>query len=439
MFAPWRFEIWRALLILTIAFLVGGASGHILASISIVLAGYVVFFVYQVRRLEKWLNNGMVGKEPSPSGIWEAIYYQIYKIGKGHRRGKRTLAKLLTRFQKTIAALPDGAVVLGSQNQIEWYNKAAGHWLGLKPIDQMQHISNFLRHPDFTHYLNKDHFTSPITISSPVLTNCELEIRIIPYGKKQRLVLIRDITELQATERMRHDFIANASHELRTPLTVIQGHLDLLKEDFGNDETGTHKSLDKIEQQIGHMNRLVKDLLTLSRLEGKQKKELEDSIDVPAMVKEIRAEAIAQSNNKNHQITLEIKSTHRLLADAVEIKSAFTNLVSNAVHYTPAEGKISLRWHEQDGAAVFEVEDNGIGIPRVHLPRIAERFYRVNTRQSEYHQGTGLGLAIVKHVLSRYGAELRVSSEPEKGSVFSCCFPLGSENSLQSSVVTETS
>lgn len=420
---PWQFEIWRALIIGSATLLIGFMMGHPLAAMFLLVIGYLVYLSIQLRNLFVWLESGNADLMPSGQGVVGNIAYQIYQIRKRDRKRKIRLAELLERFRKSTAALPDGTVVLSADNQIDWFNKAAVELLGLRSSDNGQPIGNLVRDPRFTEYLHKEE-EGAVSISSPIDDDMILEVRVVPYGEGLRLLLARDITRIVQIHQMRRDFVANASHELRTPLTVIRGYMEMLTKDAEADDSEAGHALGKINHQVNRMQHLVDDLLALSRLEDQGKKAVYPAINMSSLMGDLKAEAVALATDKQHTIVMECRDDIELHADEKEIRSAFSNLISNAVHYTEPGGTIAIRWYMTHNAAVYEVQDTGVGIPAEHIPRLVERFYRVNKNTSLHKQGTGLGLSIVKHVLEHYDAKLEIDSRLGKGSNFRCCFPL---------------
>lgn len=418
---PWFQEAWRALAIAVMGVLIGWWIDHVVTALLLAFAVYASWHIRQAYRLEKWLRHGKRFHPPESSGIWEEIFQEIYRLQQRNRKRKRKLGSMLNRFQSATAAMPDATVVLDGE-RLDWWNDAAERLLGLTyPRDSGQSVSNLIRHPDFLAYLRSDNHDTPIQIQAPGNPQCTLSIRLINYGKGQRLLLARDITRLQHLERVRSDFVANVSHELRTPLTVISGYLETLLED--RHEPTVRRTLIAMREQSDRMQGIVKDLLILSRLESRQQPRQQTSVDVPALLLCLLDDARQLSGELRHQIELELDDTLLLLGDETELRSLFSNLVFNAVHYTPAEGHIQLRWHGDELGAHFEVQDSGIGISPQHIPRLTERFYRVDVGRSRGSGGTGLGLAIVKHVLLRHDGNLAIESQLGQGSLFRCDFP----------------
>ncbi|MEX0731589.1 MAG: phosphate regulon sensor histidine kinase PhoR [Aquisalimonadaceae bacterium] len=425
--SPWP----AALLRLTVATLLFGAlgllTGQVLLSILLGTLGYLAWNLTNQIRLERWLREGRKLEPPVSSGLWGEIFNGIHRLQRRQRKRRRKLARILQGVRETINAMPDGAVILGESGAIQWWNGAARSLLGLTwPADEGQRIGNLFRHPQFSAFLseNPEHSQGVITVPSPVDEDIMLEVRVIPYGRNQRLLLARDITRLYRLERMRRDFVANISHELRTPLTVIHGLSESLSDSPAAGAPGMQRPLELIEQQTQRMQRLVEDLLLLSRLETEERPAARELVDIPRLLRVLAEETRTLSGERKHRIALDVDPELCLLGDESELRSALSNLVFNAVKYTPGGGEIRIIWlPDKVGRAMFAVEDTGIGIPPHHLPRLTERFYRVDTGRSARSGGTGLGLAIVKHILGRYGSRLEITSDPGVGSRFACSFP----------------
>jgi len=330
---------------------------------------------------------------------------------------------MLSRFKESTAAMPDATVVLTKDDYIEWFNKAAKRYLGLQTKkDVGQRIDNLVRHSRFSEFLASGDFSEPLEMPSPLDDQRQFSFRIVPYGKNQKLLVVRDISRIKRLERMRSDFVANVSHELRTPLTVISGYLENMAADDAEQTAQWNKCLAQMQGQTQRMTRLVEDLLMLSRLEDEDKTVVRDPVAVSAMLASLVEDARVLSGERQHHISLECDEGLWLRGSEKELTSAFSNLLFNAVQYTPAQGHIAVRWYRDGDKACFEVRDDGIGIAIQHVHRLTERFYRVDTGRSREHGGTGLGLAIVKHVLDRHEAWLGIESQPGKGSVFRCVF-----------------
>lgn len=391
--------------------------------------GLVALFIFHVRhlaRLEQWMSAGGVSAEPPDvTGIWAELYHLHYRLNQRHQARQRQLSEALGRFNQSAQALPDATVVLGEKGEIEWFNDAAGRDLNLRrPRDVGQRIDNLIRFPSFVNYLRGEDYSERVEIPSPADEDRVLSIAVVPYGKSQKLLVAQDITRLISLENMRRDFVANVSHELKTPLTVLAGYLETMRDSNDAGLTRWKRSVEIMESQALRMKSIVEDLLFLSRLEGKRM-QAHKPVDVPELVNTIRieAEALSRRAPKPHHIAIDVDRSLWLNGDEAELHSAFANLVFNAVHYSPSGGRIVLRWQRVDDTGQFSVSDEGMGIPANQIPRITERFYRVDESRSRQSGGTGLGLSIVKHVLALHHGELQIASEMGKGSTFTCVFP----------------
>jgi two-component system phosphate regulon sensor histidine kinase PhoR len=331
--------------------------------------------------------------------------------------------QLFRELRKSTAALPDGVIILSGQREILWFNRPAGRLLGLRrPIDIGLRIDNLIRAPEFAHYLHGEDYSVPLVIRPPVQIDQYLSLQLVPYGPGQSLLLVRDVTRQMRLEEMRKDFVANASHELRTPLTVISGYLDTLADDTSLDPAWEGPIRD-MRAQAQRMNAIIADLLELSRLESTEGQAPHEPVDVPGMLARLQRDALALAE-RPREISLQLDTPRWLYGASNEIESTFTNLLVNAVKYTPADGSVRMQWRLDEEGACFSVTDTGIGIPPEHLPRLTERFYRVDPGRSRSQGGSGLGLAIAKHALQRHGAWLQVESHEGRGSTFTCHFPL---------------
>ena len=419
----WIAELWRLGILATAGLLVGIFSDHIALGLLIAVVIHLAYHLYQLYNLDQWLRLHRNSEPPEMGGIWEDIYHSIYKIQQRGRNHKRRLSTLLSRFREATAAMPDATVVLKEHGEIEWFNTAASRLLNLDAHDVNHRVDSFIRHPDFVAYLRQRDYTQPLLVQSPVDSQVTLLVHAVPYGDNQRLLIARDVTHVQRLEQIRRDFIANASHELRTPLTVIMGFLETMVDDEDDCARQWARSLQLMQEQTGRMQLIVQHLLLLSRLETDNGIQRREVVSVPAILVAIKEEAVLLSGDKHHDLQLECDNALWLRGNAEELRSAFSNLVFNAVQYTPARGVIQMRWYSDATEAHFVVTDTGIGIPAQHIPRLTERFYRVDAARSREVGGTGLGLAIVKHVLQRHDAKLRIESVVDQGSTFSCDFP----------------
>ncbi len=388
----------------------------------VVALGLLFWQIYNLYRLERWLATGKIADVPDGDGVWPPVFAKIQFIkGKVKRRGKR-FRKLVKDLRASTEAFPDGGVILNTSHEIVNYNQAARLLLGLKNrSDRGQRIENLLRFPDFVDYLNNPGDRVSVDIPSPSAPETWLACRLIPYGPDQTLLLIRDVSQRVKIERVRRDFVANASHELRSPLTVIMGYLEAL----GDDERipdSWHQPIRVMQDQSVRMRRLVEDLLQLSKLESGQSVPKDRVVDIAAILATARKEAFALPEHPE-AIEIELNSPANLLGEETELQSVVSNLVSNAVRYTPADGEVTIRWTVDAEGGHLEVQDTGIGIADEDISRVTERFYRADGGRARQRGGTGLGLAIVKHALRRHDAELEIRSRLGEGSTFVCHFP----------------
>ena len=412
-----------ALLVLGAAVL-GWMAGQVLLALLIAVSGSLVWQLWQLYRLERWLRDDKDAGLPQSGLVWEGIAARIDRLRRQNRKRKRKFGRLLEQFQQATAALPDAAVILGEDDKVVWCNGASQPLLGLAPgRDVGLPVANLLRNPEFVAFLNQRRQGDSVEFPSPVDDVRVLNARIVPYGKKQRLLLATDITRVRRLEQMRRDFIANVSHELRTPLTVVIGYLETLLDSDNPALEDWRRPLRGMRQQTGRMLHLIEDLLLLARLESQKDRTPGKPVAVPALLADIADDAIALSGDQNHRIDLCAEPRLWILGCEKELRSAFSNLVFNAVRYTPAGGRIAIRWFADDSGIHLAVEDDGEGIASQHIPRLSERFYRVNRDRSRGSGGTGLGLSIVKHVLNNHRGRLRITSELGKGSLFVCEFP----------------
>ena len=383
---------------------------------------YLGWQLLNLYRLDRWLRLRSQLDPPAIGGIWGDIIAQVVRLHRRKQFHKQRLVQIFRELRRSTAALPDGVIVLSNQYEILWFNRRAARLLGLRrPIDIGLRIDNLIRSPEFVRYLHGDDFAMPLVIRPPLETDLYLALQVVPYGAGQSLLLARDVTRQMRLEAMRKDFVANASHELRTPLTVISGYLDTLADDPGIDQAWAGPIRD-MRTQAQRMNAIITDLLELSRLESTDGEAPRDPIDVPRMLERLHRDALAKGDRPHH-VLLELECEDGLFGAAHEIESAFTNLLVNGLKYTLSEGTVRMRWWSDEEGAYFSVIDTGIGIPAEHIPRLTERFYRVDAGRSRGEGGSGLGLAIVKHALQRHGGWLDVRSVEGRGSTFTCHFP----------------
>jgi len=420
----WKTEVWRLVGVVTAALLAGMLTG---AWTLCTLAGLVLYAAWNLRQMylvERWLvSGGSLRQAPDSSGIWDELVHHIYRLQQRNRRRKKRLTAILNRFHRSTEAMPDAAVVLGENREIEWSNRAARTLLGIRnPQDQGQRIDNLVRDPRFHDYLRRGDYDEALDITAPVSEDIELNIRIIGYGDGQQLLIARDASTLRRVEAVRRDFVANVSHELRTPLTVITGYV----ESFEGEAMPEHvrEGIDAVDRQSKRMLSIVQDLLMLSKLEMEPPNpDAAEQVNVADLLGGLVGDAERLSGERNHEIVLEADPGLGLKGISAELSSAFGNLVTNAVQHTPPGARIRVSWRRRENGAVLEVQDNGQGIDQRHLPRLTERFYRVDTSRSRARGGTGLGLSVVKHAVARNGGELSIDSSPGRGSTFRCIFP----------------
>jgi len=376
-------------------------------------------YLYQ---LSDWLDDPQSSKLPDGWGAWTNIFSRLYKLRRDDEKNQAELTEWLARFRQAMRLLPDGVVIMDDVLFLEWCNPAAEQHLGLSnERDKGMRVTNLIRNPDFMDYIILGRYDQPLTLS---FRERKLIVHIIPFENRRQILVTHDITETERIDEMRRDFIANASHELRTPLTVIVGFLEIAAS-MGLDEETRAAHLKLMTEQGHRMQHLIEDMLTLSRLESVDYPVRSERVDVEKLLSQVQRDAQALSAGK-HEITLEVNGPD-VVGSAEELLSAFGNLASNAVRYTPAGGRIHLSWKEGEKGLKFTVEDTGIGISPEHISRLTERFYRVDKSRSRETQGTGLGLAIVKHVLLRHNSTLQIKSEAGKGSSFIVCMPKSCE------------
>lgn len=375
-------------------------------------------------RLSAWLWDEKRLTPPSGSGNWESLFNGIYRMQQRQRRKRKELTNLFRRFRNGAESLPDAVVVFRGEGNIVWCNKLAQYLLGFRwPDDSGQPISNLIRTPDFIKYLNKQDFSEPLEMPSPLNVERMLELRIVPYTEGEHLMVVRDVTQLKQLEGMRRNFFANVSHELRTPMTVLQGYLEMTEDPDMIVGPMWPKAHGVMTEQLNRMNSLVNQLLTLSKIEAAPMHELDEVVNVPAMLEVLEKEAASLSGDREHKLEFDIDKSLRVLADEDQLRSAISNLVYNAVKYTPPGATVKVRWYQTSQGACLDVSDTGDGIEPQHLHRLTERFYRVDKARSRDTGGSGLGLAIVKHALSHHDSHLEIQSEVGVGSRFHFTLP----------------
>ena len=406
-----------------VAAALGFLFGHTALFVAIALAILLALQVRNLLRFDHWLKHRTVESPPDMNGLWGQVVATTSRIYRRKVFHKRRVLTLLREFRRMTAAMPDGAILLGPNREILWLNRTASNWLDLRrKIDHGIRVDNLVRHPALVEYLDKGGSTAPPRIHLPKQGDRWLEFHLVRSSDSaQQLLLVRDVTSEARLESMRKDFVANASHELRSPLTVISGYLDALADDTSLDEAW-REPVQEMRRQSDRMRGIVQDLLELSKLEAESGEAEQTPVDVGGMLALIRKDVLARPEHPE-TVELQLDSNASLLGSENGLHSVFSNLVSNAVKYTPAEGSIHIRWWVDGSGGHVSVRDTGIGIPAEHLPRLTERFYRVDAGRSRRLGGSGLGLAIVKHALQRHDGRLEIQSVEGKGSTFTCHFP----------------
>ena len=415
------------LIILITGALVGLVIGELAWTLVITLLVVLLWNLFYQHKLLRWLQKGRNSPPPEARGVWGEIYHLLHRRQQSHHKRKRRLAKMVGRFQEMTSALPDAAVLLGENGTIVWFNQAAKQLLGLhRSTDMGQRIDNLIRYPHFSQFLDSEGDERGLQIPAPVDETLMLQVWHIALAKNQSLLIARDVSQQQQLEQMRRDFVANVSHEMRTPLTVIRGFIEQMVDANDPNLAEWIEAVEMMAQQSGRMGSLIEDLLLLSKLERRQEphgQHKQQQIFVASMVREIVQGGQSLADERGIKVDVELDENLQLSGNERELYSAFNNLFTNAIRYTPTGGTVHIEWSkEPDNGAKLCVRDSGIGIAPQHLNRITERFYRVDEGRSRDMGGTGLGLAIVKHVLNRHNAQLRVDSKINIGSQFCCHF-----------------
>lgn len=400
----------------------GWIMGYTLVGVALGLTLVLAWNLFNLFWLDRWLRDRSRMDPPDTSGLWDDVVVRTVRLHRRKRYHKQRLLDVFRQLRRSTAAMPDGVVVLNADWEIVWFNRTAGRLLELRRrADSGLRITNLLRGPAFARYLVAEHFEEPFLLARDGEPPTHLHLQVVPYGGDQRLMLVRDVSRQVALESMRKDFVANASHELRSPLTVVTGYLETLLSDDLLDP-GLRAPLAEMQRQSQRMNGIVGDLLDLSRLDAATQEAVGGDVDVAALCGVMRKDVMARPVHPS--LRVELRSDAHLAGDHAEVLSAFSNLVDNAVKYTPSSGELRLIWEvDPAGEGRFTVEDTGPGIAPEHLPRLTERFYRVDPGRARDAGGTGLGLAIVKHVLQHHGGTLEIDSELGVGSRFTCVFP----------------
>jgi len=410
-------------LLLLLSLLIGVAVGPV-PGLVFGLVGLLCLYAVQIfflGALGAWLAHPTLSEIPDGIGVWSEVFASVHRWHRASEIGQRRLLDNEERFRRTISALPDGIILVDAALQIEWCNPVAEQHLAISlRADQGLRLTNLVRDPRLVAYMTSGRFDTELVLRPLGNPSIILSLAVVEFEPARSIVITRDITQSERVDAMRRDFVANVSHELRTPLTVIKGFLESFT-DAGQDLGPVRQHhLRLMDEQAERMHRLIEDLLMLSRLES-ESPNVDDTVDIAQLANELAAEARSLSGGR-HQISVTVEPTW-VRGSRDELRSAFGNLVSNAVRYTPAGGQISLQWVPSTDGGAFQVVDTGIGIAPEHMPRLTERFYRVEKSRSRETGGTGLGLAIVKHVLLRHDGQLEVKSELGVGSTFAAWLP----------------
>ena len=407
-----------------VASLVGFGLGYFWICIVIACMCFLGVQLRSLYLINYWISHHPYDVPPNINGIWGALLFNIYRAQRQERIVQAEMVGLIDRAQASLVALSEAVVLTDEFHQIEWWNPAAERLLGIKEVDRGRSLLGILRQPSFIEYFHHmEQHPDGLKLQSTLDEDQYIQVKLTGFGVESRLLLAYDVTRVHNLEQMRKDFVDNISHELRTPLTVLSGYLETFR-DQDDFNPRWNRAFDQMQSQTRRMNALVNDLLLLSRLENDKKIAKNQIVDMPSLMNQLFDDAQAYNTEYGHTLHLELDSHSDLIGSDMELASAFGNLITNAIKYTPqGGGVITIGWHEDQMHGYFTVQDNGIGIDPKHLPRLTERFYRVDTARSRQTGGTGLGLAIVKHVLMQHGAYLEIDSKANQGSCFKAIFP----------------
>lgn len=409
----------RIITLLIFSGVVGYIFGQTLLFISVVSLCLLAWHYNHLYKLINWLWQGKSISPPQATGVWGRIYDGLYRRIRKQRLKQKQLNERIRKFRDGAEALPDAAIVLSTELSILWGNKKASQLLGVQwPGDVGQRIDNLIRYPEFAQYLDGGNYDNPCLIISPIKAGLHLELRMMGYGSDQILLLARDVSTIQRLDQMRRDFVANVSHELKTPLTVVRGYVEMVQMSENTLDTQWQKAFTTIETQVSRMDRLVDQLLILSKAENNVDTKKYQQVNLSELLQTIVEDIHWLNQDKQHSISHDITPNLIINGNEHELKSALTNIISNAIAYTPPVGKITIKLHYVDDKIRFSVKDNGPGIKPEHVNRLTERFFRVDKSRSRNTGGSGLGLAIVKHILNHHHGELEIISKWKKGSEF---------------------
>lgn len=405
--------------------LIGMYFGYPLYGLLAGLGLYLVWSVHQIRRLAQWLSDpDTAGEAPQSIGIWGDLFERLHKLNKNYLRTQDELRTRIDRIQESTNAMRDGVIMTNARGALEWWNGSAEHLLGFRrSTDHGQYIYNLIRTPAFKSYFDEKDYREPLELHSPAKPHIHLQIQISLFGEDDRLIVAKDVTRLHQLEQMRQDFVSNVSHEMRTPLTVISGYLETLVDNADDLPAKWRRAINTMATQSFRMETLITDLLLLSQIETGEQSVNDTPTDVDQLVRQICQDARTLSGESHHNISFETTGQHLIQGDEHQLRSAFSNLIFNAVKYTPAGGSIKVLWFTDGEGGHLSIKDTGAGIDQVHIARLTERFYRADPSRHKDTGGTGLGLAIVKHVLINHDGTLEIQSRLGEGSEFVCHFP----------------
>lgn len=421
--SSWLGELWRVVILLLIALGVGLIIDAIAPAIIVALVAYTVRNLYNLQKLSDWLGDPQLAEVPLHLGLLGDIYSKTARNASRQAQREERLSRLVDEYTASTSALPDGTVAFDADGRIVWFNEAASRLLGLVAAKDIgQPLRNLFRNPEISSFIRAADYSRSLETNAPGNATVRLEVRLAPYGAGQTLMLAQDVTSRATQERIRRDFVANVSHELRMPLTVISGFIENLQNDEQVSAERLKRPLELMAQQTSRMRQIVEDLLLLSSLESAAEMNETAAVDIGAMLRSI-ADECQGLHDDAARITVKVGTTRKVVGDEKQLHSAVTNLVVNALNHTPAGGVVTLSWENRIESAMLTVRDTGEGIASEHLPRLTERFYRVDSGRSRERGGTGLGLAIVKHIMIRHQATFEIESEVGVGSCFSGLFP----------------
>jgi len=417
----WRMELRKLLFLLLGSMAVGWMLGYPAEAVAVGFGLVSLNWLLQIWRMRRWLEQPDQ-LPPESSGLWGVVYSTIYRLQRENREARLRLQSTVDYLQESFASMRDGVVILTHRGAIEWSNAAALRLLQLEyPRDKGQPILNLVRLPEFHDYFLARDFHEPLRVRMKAGPVRHLQMEITPFAEGDFLLFVRDITRMQETEQMRRDFVGNVSHELRTPLTVFKGYLDTMLDNRDNIDERFHRPLQQMDLQIKRMESLLHDLLWLSRIESERSQKKTVTVDIASLLEELQEEL--SHSHPERRVALDIRHRDPVLGDYQELHSAVSNLVLNAIKYSPDDTVVTVSWTRDNDVPLLSVIDQGVGIEATHIPRLTERFYRVDQSRSSQTGGTGLGLAIVKHVAASHGAILRIDSTPGEGSIFALSFP----------------